>query len=300
MLRGDNRRGSGGRQFPAEDYHSFFSLISHRERLSQTVLQPILATVAVLLACLQMSGYLGEEEEEERMMCEVMVETLCIMRHNSHAVVESVIQGGARPLFNTVRSIAVGLYPSLCLLNTCCDQNITKYFQRNQVVGVVCKLILAGEEVSDNYFPSAVCTGREERRAWLCERYMFHCQCWACTTDLPTTPKMPNYPVSFVCQTCRRPGLTRLSTACPHCGLAFHVEAAEEKIKVIVNQILAAAQLYKTSQQADPYRYYQEIKALYTELTCLVAHPLAFLVLAEQHFLTAIKQLFGSRLITKQ
>ena len=76
--------------------------------------------------------------------------------------------------------------------------------------------------------------------------------------------------------------------------------ALEEKIKVIVNQILAAAQLYKTSQQADPYRYYQEIKALYTELTCLVAHPLAFLVLAEQHFLTAIKQLFGSRLITKQ
>ena len=255
----------------------------------------------MLLACLQLSGYLGEEEkEEERMMCEVMVEALCIMRHNSHAVVESVIQGGARPLFNTVRSIAVGLYPSLCLLNTCCDQNITKYFQKGQVVGLVSKLILAGEEVSDNYYPSAVCTEREERREWLAERYLFHCECQACRADLPTTSRMPNYPVTFVCQGCRRPGLARLSTACPHCGLSFDAEAADQKIKIIVQQILSVAQLYKTSRQADPARYYQEMKGLYTELTCLVAHPLAFLVLAEQHFLTAIKQLFGSRLITKQ
>ena len=233
-------------------------------------------------------------------MCEMMVETLCIMRHNSHAVVEAVIQGQAKPLFSTVRSIAVGLYPSLCLLNTCCDQNITKYFQANQVVGVVSKLILAGEEISDNYYPSAVITGREERRQWLAERYMFHCECQACTTDLPTTAKMPNYPVSFVCGTCRRSGLARHTTLCPGCGLSFDVEAADQKIKIIVNQILSVANNYKTNQQADPYRYYQEIRALYTELTCLVAHPLAFLVLAEQHFLTAIKQIFGSRLITKQ
>ena len=299
LLRGDNQRGSGGRQFPAEDYHSFFSLVSHRERLGQTVLQPILAAVAVMLTCLQLCGYLGQGEQEEKMMCELMVETLCIMRHNSHAVVESVIQGQARPLFNTVRSIAVGLYPSLCLLNTCCDQNITKYFQAGQVVGVVSKLILAGEEVSDNYYPSAVITVREERRDWLAERYMFHCECQACTANLPTTANMPNFPVSFVCEACRRPGLTRLTTACPGCARPFHVETADQKIKMIVNQILAAANKYKTSQQADPVRYYQEMKTLYTELTCLVAHPLAFLVFAEQHFLTAIKQLFGSRLITK-
>ena len=128
---------------------------------------------------------------------------------------------------------------------------------------------------------------------------MFQCECQACTADLPTTSQMPNFPVSFVCEACRRSGLGRHSSACPACGLSFHVEAAEEKIKIIVNQILTAANKYKIDQKADPYRYYQEIRALYTELTCLVAHPLAFLVFAEQHFLTAIKQLFGSRLVTK-
>ena len=33
------------------------------------------------------------------------------------------------------------------------------------------------------------------------------------------------------------------------------------------------------------------MKSLYSELTGLVAHPLGFLVCAEQHFLTALKSL---------
>ena len=165
---------------------------------------------------------------------------------------------------------------------------------------VASKNIRKGEEISDNYCIHFSDMKAEERREWLADRYMFHCECQACTADLPTTPNMPNFPVTFVCQACRRPGLERHSTICPACGLSFQAEAADQRIKIIVNQILSAAKKYKTSQEADPYRYYQEMKALYTELTCLVAHPLAFLVFAEQHFITAIKQIYGSRLITKQ
>ena len=282
------------------DYRSFFSLVSHREILPQKILQPIYVTATVLLKFLQLSGYLGEEEEEERMMIAVIVETLCIMRHNSHAVLESIVQGHARPLYSDVRSIGVGLYPSLCLLNTCCDQNITKYYENNKVVGVVSKLIRAGEEVSDNYYPTAVCMAREERRQWLRDRYMFHCECQACISDLPTTKNMPNFPVRFVCQSCLSPGLERESLLCANCGQAFDVEAADSQIKVLVNKILAAANSYKTSNKGDPFSYYQEMRSLYSALTRLVAHPLAFLVCAEQHFLTAVKQMFGSRLITKQ
>ena len=232
-------------------------------------------------------------------MTEVIITTLCIMRHNSHAVLESIIHGHVRPLYNDVRSIAVGLYPSLCLLNTCCDQNITKYYDNSKVVGVVSKLIRKGEEVSDNYYPSAVCMSRDERREWLMDRYMFHCECQACISDLPTTSNMPNYPVSFLCGKCHSAGLDRQSRSCVECGHPFDVVEADDKIKLLVNKILAAAKLYKTNDHADPYGYYQEMKSLYTDLTSLVAHPLAFLVCAEQHFLTAIKQTFGSRLITK-
>ena len=78
------------------------------------------------------------------------------------------------------------------------------------------------------------------------------------------------------------------------------METADRKIKVLVNKILTAASSYKSSEVADPHSYYLEMKSLYCELTGLVAHPLAFLVCAEQHFLTAVKQMFGSRLLTKQ
>ena len=299
LLTTSNKRGSDEDKVLPQDYRSFFSLVSHREALSQKTLHPILVTASVLLRVLQMSGYLGESEEEEGMMADLIIEIFCIMRHNSHAVMESIIHGQAKPLFSNVRSIGVGLYPSLCLLNTSCDQNMTKYYENNKVVGLVSKLIRAGEEVSENYFPSSVCMGREERRAWLQDRFMFHCECHACTADLPTTKKMPNYPVRFVCQSCLSPRLEREAVLCADCGQAFDVEAADSKIKVLVNQILAAANSYKTSNEGNPFSYYQEMRFLYSALTRLVAHPLAFLVCAEQHFLTAVKQVYGSRLITK-
>ena len=137
-------------------------------------------------------------------------------------------------------------------------------------------------------------------REWLLDRFMFHCECQACTSNLPTTKKMPNYPVRFVCQNCLSPDLQRDSRHCEGCGQAFDVETADSRIKLLVNRILSAASSYKTSDRADPYSYYLEMKSLYSELTGLVAHPLAFLVCAEQHFLTALKQVFGSRLLTPQ
>ena len=77
------------------------------------------------------------------------------------------------------RPMGCGLYPSLCLLNTCCDQNMTKVYSGTSVTGLVAKMIRAGEEVSDNYFPTAVYMPRQERRDWLAEHFMFHCECQA-------------------------------------------------------------------------------------------------------------------------
>ena len=96
------------------------------------------------------------------------------------------------------RSIGCGSYPSLCLLNTCCDQNITKYYVNNTVVGVVSKLIRAGEEVSDNYYPTAFYMTRDERREWLGDHFMFQCQCVACEADLPLVADMPDQPSRYL------------------------------------------------------------------------------------------------------
>ena len=62
------------------------------------------------------------------------------------------------------------------------------------VVGVVSKLIRAGEEVSDNYYPTAFYMPRDERREWLAGHYMFHCQCDACEADMPLLANMSDQP----------------------------------------------------------------------------------------------------------
>ena len=49
-----------------------------------------------------------------------------LRRYNCHAVVQALVSSRARPLLRDVRSLGCGLYPALCLLNTSCDQNITK------------------------------------------------------------------------------------------------------------------------------------------------------------------------------
>ena len=63
LLTTSNKRGSDEDKVLPQDYRSFFSLVSHREALSQKTLHPILVTASVLLRVLQMSGYLGESEE---------------------------------------------------------------------------------------------------------------------------------------------------------------------------------------------------------------------------------------------
>merc|ERR1712004_539788 len=83
-----------------------------------------------------------------------------------------------------------GLYPSLCLVNASCDQNISHYNDGTEVVAVAARDIKEGEEVCDNYFPSSLVMSRGERRAWLNDHYWYHCQCCACTADTPPLVEM--------------------------------------------------------------------------------------------------------------
>ena len=50
------------------------------------------------------------------------------------------------------------LYPTLCLLNHSCDNNVYKYFAGDTVVVIAHKNILEGEEVTEEYFPSVQVT----------------------------------------------------------------------------------------------------------------------------------------------
>lgn len=61
-----------------------------------------------------------------------------------------------------------------------------KYFAGNTVVVIAHKNIAAGEEVTEEYFPSVQAFPRDHRRVWLMEHYWFDCACQACDKDMPT------------------------------------------------------------------------------------------------------------------
>ena len=86
---------------------------------------------------------------------------------------------------NKQRVVAHGLFPTLCLLNHSCDNNVYKYFAGDTVVVIAFKNILEGEEVTEEYFPSVQVFPKDQRRIWLMEHYWFDCQCYACVKDMP-------------------------------------------------------------------------------------------------------------------
>ena len=93
------------------------------------------------------------------------------------------------------------------------------------MTGIAARPIRAGEEVSDNYYPSAPCVARPERRRWLAEHFLFHCECGACSEDLPLLADMPDTP-------------SRWRRYADH--FTFHTAATQQsKLKPKVSRIIA-------------------------------------------------------------
>ena len=157
-------------------------------------------------------------------MARLILHFLMLMKFNTHAITEAVLASRARPSLVTVISVGTGLYPSLCLVNASCDHNVAHYNLGTRVVAVAARDIQEGEEVTDNYFPSYMVTGRAERRAWLEDHYWYTCRCCACTEDTPTMAAMPPHPDTFPCAAPGCPGQLARDAACPHCGAALDMD----------------------------------------------------------------------------
>ena len=165
-----------------------------------------------------MSGYFGVAKlstpkslgDQETMMGRLLVHLLCLMQFNTHGVAESTDRWDTRVMVSSLdswifadknhqtqefenkqRVIAHGLFPTLCLLNHSCDNNVYKYFAGDTVVVIAHKNILEGEEVTEEYFPSVQAFPKDQRRIWLMEHYWFDCQCYACDKDLPQIQTVP-------------------------------------------------------------------------------------------------------------
>ena len=103
-MTGDNTRGSGeSDKFLIADYDSFFSLVSHPTSTPDNVILIMTVSAVVMLHHLRRSGYLGDNDDDRILLARVIIHSLCIMRYNTHAVIETLLTNPERPIFTDVR-----------------------------------------------------------------------------------------------------------------------------------------------------------------------------------------------------
>jgi len=178
-----------------------FSLVGHRSNMSEREKTVLVLSAVFQLRNLQLLGYFSSRKtkvalklsEEEVFVGKLLYTLFEKMQWNTHSVVEddvdkprdSLEENSIVQFENSLSSVGNGLFPTYALLNSSCDNNVSKYFVGPVMIAQASKHIRAGEEVTDNYFPPAMVMPREERRDWLSSHYMFHCCCNACTIDQP-------------------------------------------------------------------------------------------------------------------
>ena len=77
------------------------------------------------------------------------------------------------------------------------------------------------------------------------------------------------------------------------------LEKLSHEVSTLVLKIEKLNQQYNEDKNIDPVAFYKEIKSLYQQLTSRVSHPYKYLVMAEQLFLKAMKQIYGNKIIKK-
>ena len=139
-------------------------------------------------------------------------------------------------------------------------------YDGTRVTGIAARPIRAGEEVSDNYYPSAPCVARPERRRWLAEHFLFHCECGACSDNLPLLADMPDTPARFLCQQCPWSRLSPADSCCPRCGAACDPEQLTGEVSRLVTALATAVQLYQAAATADPRTHLATVQRIHTQL----------------------------------
>ena len=131
--------------------HSLLNLVSHEDRIKPGRLWSFLISAVCHIKAFQVSGYFGQVKykatnlsDDEAMIGRMLVHLFMLMQFNTHGITESTdIWNKATTEFeNKNRVVGQGLYPTLCLLNHSCDNNVTKYFSGNTVVVVASKVSL--------------------------------------------------------------------------------------------------------------------------------------------------------------
>ncbi|KAK0181455.1 hypothetical protein PV327_003741 [Microctonus hyperodae] len=112
-----------------------------------------------------------------------------ILRHmlqliaNGHAITRLNLTDaeGASVFEEQQQRVAVGIYPSVSMMNHSCDPNIMNTFWNDYLIVKAVRNIPAGGEIFNCYGPHFRRMGLKERQDALKNQYCFTCQCEPCT-----------------------------------------------------------------------------------------------------------------------
>nr|XP_050866692.1 SET and MYND domain-containing protein 4-like [Vespula vulgaris] len=226
------------RPYKADDYDSFYDLVTHEDQRSNEDIFHRAYIAAWLLRLIKTTTYLSDDDKTpdtaegnltkaELLLAELLLHHLQLVQFNSHEISELI-----RPTKDTTlaraKSIFIGggVYPALALLNHSCNPGIVRYFIGTTVIVRAIRTIEKGQEISENYGPIFTTMPETERKRNLRVQYWFDCKCEACTNHWPMLEEIDPMILRFKCDTGRscgnvlpvRTDTNEFMINCPKCG----------------------------------------------------------------------------------
>lgn len=144
---------------------------------------------------------------------------------------------GCQSLNSTSSVIAIGVYPTVALLNHACDRSTYRIFTGKSLTLKAYDSIKCGSEVTFNYGPFDRKMSRKDRREVLKKNYFFDCDCNSCNNHAE------NIGSSFACPVCPEGAVvvnfSDRSSYCVKClkSNILDVDAVEEKVEQLRPQM---------------------------------------------------------------
>lgn len=144
---------------------------------------------------------------------------------------------GCQTLSSSSSVIAIGVYPTIALLNHSCDRNTYRIFTGKSLTLKAYDSMKSGSEITFNYGPFDRKVSRRDRREVLKKNYFFDCECTSCKNQVE------NIGSAFACPVCPEGAVIvsffDRSSYCVKClkSNILDVDAVEEKVEQLRPQL---------------------------------------------------------------
>ncbi|XP_054273214.1 SET and MYND domain-containing protein 4 isoform X2 [Macrosteles quadrilineatus] len=189
------------------DYNNLANLVTHADKRKADDFVSRTLMALFLLKILEHSGYIPSEDCDDDKLSgmrlflgSVLLHLLQCLQFNAHEIYETMYKSELDFTSSKINYIAVGVYPSVALLNHDCYPAIARYFRGKEIVVRAVRPLKPGDIVAENYGPVFTFRTQAERHRSLLSRYWFKCECKACRENWPKLEEMDENSFQLRCQ----------------------------------------------------------------------------------------------------